>query len=200
MAGIVEKNIIFGLGTGRCGTVSLSKLLSSQEDCAITHELSKFRLPWEKNVNQFDFIMNSINSRSQKFIGDVGFYYLPYVEEILKNKNSKIIILKREKQKVISSYVKKTTSMNHWNEHDGKHWLFNSWDHCFPKFKTRTKEEAISKYYDHYYDLCQRISQENCFWINTEDLNNESVCLEMLKWCGFENPRFFIKHENRILT
>ena len=41
----MTKKIIFGLGTGRCGTVSLSHLLNEQSNAYFTHE-RPFLMPW----------------------------------------------------------------------------------------------------------------------------------------------------------
>ena len=47
-----NKKIIFGLGTGRCGTMSLSKLLSHQKNSIISHELGGLPwLSWKKDKN-----------------------------------------------------------------------------------------------------------------------------------------------------
>ena len=34
----MKKQLIIGLGTGRCGTVSLSELLTSQKNTTVSHE------------------------------------------------------------------------------------------------------------------------------------------------------------------
>ena len=39
------RRLVIGLGTGRCGTVSLSRLLNAQPDAQVRHELRPY-LPW----------------------------------------------------------------------------------------------------------------------------------------------------------
>ena len=110
----------------------------------------------------------------------------------------RFVILKRDKKETIKSYMKKTQGRNHWMVHDGSVWSLDIWDRCYPKFDTKTKEEALSRYYDHYYELCQQLPQNKCFWLNTEDLNNKEKSEQMLKFCGFSNPKFniFLKNKN----
>ena len=50
MTELSKKTLVFGIGTGRCGTTSLAKLLNSQENAFVGHELSPI-LPWEQNIN-----------------------------------------------------------------------------------------------------------------------------------------------------
>lgn len=184
------KKIIFGLGTGRCGTMSLSHLLSFQKNANITHELGgKPYLPWEKDMDKFSLFIKEIQNRSDVFIGDVSFYCLPYWEDIVNmGYDCYFIILKRDKEATIESYLKKTQGQNPFSVHDGTVWSYYDWDKCYPKFTSSSKKEAIEKYYDFYYEKCLQIPQEMCFWLKTEELNNFDKSIEMLKFCGFETP------------
>jgi len=198
MAGIVEKKIIFGLGTGRCGTMSLANLLNFQEDCLMTHELGGLPwLSWKVNEREFQYFFKKVLNRKELFVGDVSLYSLPYWKNILKfNSESKFVIIKRDKNETISSYMKKTSGQNPFMEHDGSRWKHYEWDRCYPKMNCANKETAISLYYDYYYELCKEIPKDKAFWISTSDLNVEDKCFEMLKFCGFQNPRFKIFKKN----
>lgn len=186
------KNLIIGLGTGRCGTMSLSKLLTAQENCFVTHEMGgRPLLSWNKDEYLFENYYRLIKNRRQQFIGDVAFYNLPYaIDYLSKNEKTVFVILRRDKQETIKSYLKKTEGRNHCITHDGSKWRLDSWDKCYPKFDVTEKEAALSAYYDHYYELCNQLPQEKCFWMKTNELNNEQKCIEMLKFCGFLNPTY----------
>jgi hypothetical protein len=192
------KKVIFGLGTGRCGTMSLANLLNFQEDCLMTHELGGLPwLPWEISEKDFQYFFTRVLNRRQTFVGDVSLYSLPYWRKILEyNPESKFIIIKRDKSATIESYIKKTEGQNPFMKHDGTKWRHYEWDRCYPKMNCKSKEEAISLYYDYYYDLCLKIPEDSAFWISTNDLNNENRCLEMLEFCGFDAPRFKIFKKN----
>jgi len=192
------KKIILGVGTGRCGTVSLSNLLNFQEDCSVSHELSGKSVDWYGGENQFKIIERSILSYPTKFIGDVSFYHLPFLKYFCdKNEDIKIIILKRNKQEVIESFQRKAPLYDHWRENNGHEFRKAHWDRCFPKFNAPNRHSAIGLYYDHYYSECEKLDQSKCFWIQTPELNDEARITEMLSWCGFENPIFKKFHKNR---
>lgn len=195
----MSKKLIFGLGTGRCGSMTLANLLSLQDDCLVSHEVGGLpHLSWDCNEREFSSYLNKINNRPGKYSGDVSFYTLPYANILIEmSPEVKFVILKRDKKQTISSYKKKTDGRNHWIRHNGTKWKKDIWDKCYPKFETENKDEALEMYYDLYYSECLKIDQERCYWISTEQLNDENKCLEMLKWCGFEKPRFMIMKKNK---
>jgi hypothetical protein len=194
----VSKKMIFGLGTGRCGSMSLANLLSYQKDCLISHELGGLPwLTWKPLSTSLNSFLERIMQRPERIAGDVSFYSLPYVNILMDRYDDiKFVILKRDKEETIKSYMKKTQGRNHWMSHNGSEWRLDIWDRCYPKFNVDTKEEALSHYYDHYYELCQQLPQEKCFWLQSPDLNDESRCLEMLRFCEFDAPQFKIFKKN----
>lgn len=197
----MSKKLIIGLGTGRCGTMSLANLLNYQDDCSVSHELNgAARLPWKQSPPMFDNFINRILDRNESVVGDVSFYCLPYANFFMSQFDDvSFVILKRERQQTINSYMKKTYGRNHWVNHDGSNWKLDRWDDCYPKFEVDDKKAAIGEYYDLYYKLCKKLPQDKCFWMETPELNDESKCLEMLNFAGFKNPKFkiFKKNEGR---
>lgn len=187
----MKNNIIIGLGTGRCGTTSLSRLLNIQKKSHFTHEHAFEKMPWKIDEKRFKNLYSKFLNTDYDFLGDVSFYNLPYVDLFLKqDPNTKFILLKRNREAVVKSFLKKTRGMNHWNEP----YLWDPgtrespWDKSFPKFTTRTKAEAIGQYWDYYYELCEKIDKDKVYQINLRDLNNEKECIKMLNFCGFEEP------------
>ena len=155
----MNKQLIISIGTGRCGSVSLSKFLSAQEYVSVLHEgrldSHKIRklIKWgndEKNL--FEWLEFLLSLDGNKFVGDTGMYYLPYIEQIIdKYPKVKIIVMEREKEEVVKSYIKKTTGRNHWFDHDGKEWdKDDKWDPCYPKYDIVNKEKALEKYWEDY--------------------------------------------------
>lgn len=155
----MNKQLIISIGTGRCGSVSLSKFLSAQESISVLHEgrldSHKIRklIKWgndEKNL--FEWLEFLLSLDENKFVGDTGMYYLPYVEQIIdKYPEVKIIAMERDKEEVVKSYIKKTTGRNHWFDHDGKEWdKDDKWDPCYPKYDISNKEKALEKYWEDY--------------------------------------------------
>lgn len=190
-------SFIIGLGTGRCGSVSLSKILSAQEDSYFTHEFGVIPKRWDR-VLPFEKEFEKHIQSGKSFFGDIASYNLELAKYYFKSGiDLKVIILKRDKSEVIRSFISKSNGRNHWMEHDGRWWRHDHWDKCFPKFDAGSIAEAIGLYYDHYYDECEKLDQSKCFWIETPDLNDEARVSEMLTWCGFENPIFKKFHKNR---
>ena len=155
----MNKQLIISIGTGRCGSVSLSKFLSAQESISVLHEgrldSHKIRklIRWgndEKNL--FEWLEFLLSLDENKFVGDTGMYYLPYIEPIInKYPQVKIIVMERDKEEVVKSYIKKTTGRNHWFDHDGKEWdKDDKWDPCYPKYDISNKEKALEKYWEDY--------------------------------------------------
>ena len=155
----MNKQLIISIGTGRCGSVSLSKFLSAQEYVSVLHEgrldSHKIRklIKWgndEKNL--FEWLEFLLSLDGNKFVGDTGMYYLPYIEQIIdKYPQVKIIVMERDKGEVVKSYIKKTIGRNHWFDHDGKEWdKDDKWDPCYPKYDIVNKEKALEKYWEDY--------------------------------------------------
>ena len=155
----MNKQLIISIGTGRCGSVSLSKFLSAQDNISVLHEgrldSHKIRklIKWENDEdNLFEWLEFLLSLDGHKFVGDTGMYYLPYIEQIIdKYPEVKIIVMERNKEEVVKSYIKKTTGRNHWFDHDGKEWeKDDKWDPCYPKYDISNKEEALENYWEDY--------------------------------------------------
>jgi hypothetical protein len=195
----MNRRFIFGLGTGRCGSMTLANLLSLQDNCLVSHEVGGVPyLPWNLDEKAIANYLKKVSFRREEIVGDIAFYLLPYAKTILERyPDTKFIVLQRDKQETVLSYDKKTKNRNHWMNHDGKKWHHDIWDKCYPKFKANSKLEAIENYYELYYEECKKLNQDSYFWLNTQELNDEVRCHEMLKWAGFEDPKYKIILSNK---
>ena len=206
-----KRKIIMGLGTGRCGTMSLAAILDAQFQYNISHEMY-WRLPWIPIRNYLDMVMKCIVTQYPGVvIGDVGFYYLNYVEMILEwADTTKFVCLKRERDGVIDSNTRcgKSLGANHFTSTKSKHWDSSIdlnrvesrvYRTCFPKFDA-PREEAIGMYWDEYYrraEIWQNKYPDN---FKIFDMNATLNTLEgqkaVLKFCGME--RGFLLTDTRI--
>ena len=155
-----NKQLIISIGTGRSGSVSLSKFLTHQKYMRVLHEgkieeagirkLIKWKNDEEELFKWLEFLEK--HNTSNIFYGDTGMYYLPYITKIIKKyPNVKIIGLIREKNEVVNSYMKKTEGRNHWYNHDGVKWEKDEkWDHCYPNYDEKNKKKALELYWDEY--------------------------------------------------
>ncbi len=82
---VMQQAIVLGMGSGRCGTLSLAQVLSRQPGVMFSHEAPPL-LPWQRepgsNVIRERFARWR-RTRQAAIVGDVASFYLPYVEDAL---------------------------------------------------------------------------------------------------------------------
>lgn len=173
------KKIVIGLGSGRCGTTSLAALLG------LPHEQCE-PLPWQVNEQELLRRLSVWKSGKVRVVGDVGFYYLPYVKLLREHADCRFICLKRKREDTIDSFMRHSAGANHWTNHDGKRWRSDPhWDLAFPKYEMGSKAEAIGRYWDEYYEMASALSASDDFLLlETEALNDSGKCEEILEFAG----------------
>lgn len=191
--------IVLGLGTGRCGTVSLSNLLDLQKNTTCKHEPVGHRATFKVTNKSKNIVLEELKSRRRdKIIGAVALNYLYYLKPIVEiYKDVHVISIFRDKESVVKSYLKKmrqnNRNANHWMKHDGKKWTLDKWDKCYPKFNVKSIEEAIEKYYDYYYktldDLANRL-KVSYHKLQTNELNDPKAVKLLLHKIGYKNPTY----------
>ena len=154
-----QPQLVIGLGTGRCGTQSLAHLLNQQNAAKVDHERVDHLIRWHGSEQAVHtFLDEAVAQTEFQLIGDVAFYYLPYVEAILaRQPNVKFICLQRACTETVVSYLQKTEDRNHWMEHDGRVWQLSRWDDCYPKYAVPDKESALTLYWYDYYFTATRL-------------------------------------------
>jgi len=197
-----EKQLIISIGTGRSGSVSLSKFLSHQHKMRVIHEgkieedgIRKL-IKWENDeVELFNWIEDLQKHNSKNLLyGDTGMYYLPYINQIIqKYPNVKIIGLVRDKESVVNSYLNKTDGRNHWYKHNGKDWkLDEKWDPCYPKYNESDKKKALELYWEEYdsttKNLQKKFPKQLKMW-TIEKFNTEKGKNEILNFIGYQLKR-----------
>jgi len=97
------KRFVIGYGTGRCGTKSLAQFLNKQEGFDVTHE--GVALGWYPLFTDSEKQLEAFASRNSAVIGDIAFYWIHYLDRILrKYKNAKAINIVRDDDEVIESF------------------------------------------------------------------------------------------------
>jgi hypothetical protein len=243
--------IVLGLGSGRTGTASLSYLIGSQKDAVCFHELNPTGVVFEGNpqpilngIREFQAILDGGDRRRlaldysrpasvQKYrelqtmgavgiIGDIAYYYLRYVEDILAiNKDVRFVCIKRDKAKTVASWMKKSAidrwpslwladrlksmitrtpfheSKNFWQEHDGSVYQPDPvWDKTFPKFEAASKKEAIEKYWDYYYAEAERLAGEHPAYFRifpVEAMGNREGQTDILRFIGLKDGEMTLR-------
>jgi len=192
------KTYIIGLGTGRCGTMSLSKLLNDCKGINISHEFrnrgdSQYRLKFYFNKQEADRRIKHLKNLKEEFVGDIAHYYLNYIDYFMENlPNLKLIYLDRDINETVKSFMKKTKKVGnrcHWlpiNHPDmiKNKYTHEPWSRTFPKFpQAKNKEEAFKIYCKGYFEVVLNLSKKYSIWyLNVKDLNLKSKQKGLFNW------------------
>jgi len=168
--------IIVGYGTGRCGTMSLAKFLNNQEGWHVTHE--KVCLGWYQAFTDTETAINDFTERPYSIIGDVGFYWINYLDLILRKfQGSRAINIKRDDDEVIESF------WSYMNK-DVQDFKYNQWK-GYPFDSYEQTKDAIAftvKRYRFLENEVRKLYPGVIYYLKTEDLNNEDKMSELLDW------------------
>lgn len=191
-----DQQLIIGLGTGRCGTVSLASFLNAQSNTRVIHEGTiggKHHLfHWNGGSDEVITWLETLRQhlRKQRF-GDVAYYFLPHVEVILERwPDAKFVVLKRERSATVESYLHKTRGLNHWMDHNGSEWWFDPvYDPTYPTLDAPSKKAAVERYWDLYYHRIDTLltTYPDAFTLhNMHDLNSLEGRREILSFLGYK--------------
>jgi len=216
----MNKTIIIGIGTGRCGTKSLASLLNSCNNSVVYHEykapkgILSFNLKPLGCVDIATCRYNEIKSLNGLFAGDVAMYYLNYIEILhniakIKGDTFRVVCMIRDKQETVKSYLKKTEigtqkPRHHWIKNPEKYgFLSNVWDKAFPKYDIVDRKHAIEKYWEDYYKKVAMLKKQKIpiLLVNIKMLNNIETQKELFDFIGIkEKDRKYLKvDENKLL-
>ena len=152
-----QPQVVIGIGTGRCGTLSLALLLDRQPDARVQHEpeVDQGFFPWDTDSisQRRDLVARHyelLHAHHRPLVGAVHYAYLPYAEEyIAQDPTVKIIALQRPRGEVVTSWLRFTEGTNHWQPPPGR--PQNRWEKSFPSFPDAAdKAVAIGLYWDEY--------------------------------------------------
>jgi len=186
--------MIFGLGTGRCGTWTLSRIFAMQPDVASKHE--GVPLPWEVNNDIFyNRMLRLWVNVDSPIIASVSYVWINYIGIIMGNlKDPKCVCLKRSKSEVVKSFLRHSPFNNHWTDPESLHWDPNrdvntNLSYQWPKYDL-PKKEAIEMYWNRYYahaDYLQSQYPDNFAIFNlNEALNSGFGQRRMLSFAGIK--------------
>ncbi len=178
---------IFGVGTGRCGTVSLSRLLNLQPGFVVSHEAVGGPM-WRYDSGYINLLMEKMYQTEAPVVGDIAYHIIPYLETIWERyTGTKVLCLKRDKVSTMASFRKKLAARGRpWQigvwQGSGNGWIDRSITPSSPGF-----EQIISRYYDQYYECAEyfQLARPLDFRIwPTEALNSEAGQRDILRFIG----------------
>lgn len=169
------------IGTGRCGTRSLAKMLNYWTNSDIKHEA--FLMPWgEINPNIMPKLINFFMTEPGKLLrGIVSLNLLPYVNYLRDEiPNLKVLHIYRNKKAVVKSFLvahgnisrvlegNQERANKHASLISGVPPLAGTWD-IFPHFTAKNVKESYQIYYDFYINEVAKLNNVYSFpmeWLN----------------------------------
>ena len=141
--------IVFGTGTGRCGTHALSLLLNAQLFSSVTHEQADTRYRGDELAARALDSAESALRAGKSLAGDCAFYYLQVAERLMAHgPQVKIVYLWRNRDEVVQSFLRKCRDRNHWTSPGSPHWHEDDLpgNGLFPTYDL-PKAQAIKQYW-----------------------------------------------------
>jgi hypothetical protein len=206
----VKQSIILGIGTGRCGTASLAKVLNQQGEMVCSYEEPPL-LPWRRReppsppapLPQAGEGSSVLRERFARFrahakarlLGDVASFYLPYLEDaIALEPDIRIVCLRRPREEVVTSFCEwldqsMPLPTNHWARQPAPGWHHDAnRTRTFPQYDTQNREEGIRRYWDEYYrrvaELAGGHPEQVRIFDTYEALNTEAGLRDLLSFVG----------------
>lgn len=190
--------LIIGVGTGRCGTKSLTRLLEYQENTKAKHERFGPRVRWNCPPNLWPMrLWNDTMRKDHGVSCDVAFYWTPNVDSFVEwgrkyDRSVRVVGLKRDRQGTIESYNKWKPNSDHWSYHGFRDTKQDEWDHCYPSFCTDSKKEGIGRFWDYTYKMLEEFEdkyEEVKVFDSFDCFNTESGVKSILDHCGYDSPK-----------
>lgn len=170
------QQLIVGLGTGRCGTRSLRKLLSMQQDVTAIHERNP-HLAWENEPDPGRHLRYGKGFGSYVF-ADIGFYYLPHVGQLRDEfPGVRFVCLQRDRDETIASFMNQRIRGNGWFCPG-----VSGWARSFPVLDGDF-EDQVAAYWDLYYERAEQLAGDDFIIFQTEALSDYRA-YDILDFCG----------------
>lgn len=181
--------VIVGLGTGRCGTRSLARLLDLQQGVYCTHE-AKPCLNWALEIDPARHLRISVTGAT--IVADVAFYYLPWVDHLRRTcENIRFVCLRRDIDETVDSFARQLPRAERWFERGGD----PQWSRCFPNISAGPFRDQVRRYWKLYYDYAEHLLADDFRIFETPQLSTYEGAREILSFCGIDNPDPVPVHE-----
>ena len=179
--------IIFGLSSSRKEAKKVHTFLNKQNGFCFDFESDISSMSWKNSenivMNRVQFLEKKLydntvkNNNHNNIVGEVAFYFLPYVELLINNfPYIKFICTKKNRKNTyndIVSDIKTNNSIlsrlflwkkqykNHWLDHNGTTWERDHLlDKCYPTFKEQSLKISINKYIELYNVTIKNLSKK----------------------------------------
>ena len=166
--------VVLGVGTGRCGSTSLTMAFRSLDGALATHENPPM-IFWQPLPEQVKFHMErlAILIRYFPFVFDASHWWLNVVDIFFQRfPEGRIVGLHRNTESCVNSFLRiKGTGLgtsNHWAAPGDSRWALTTWDPTYPSFAApptlgsdpiRVKRTQIQWYVDSYNERLRELAR-----------------------------------------
>lgn len=182
-----DKRLIIGLGTGRCGTHTLTGLLDQQPGTVALHQ-PKPCLPWHPDYGWYRGVVDLIDSIDAPVVALVSWFYLNYVPVLLRDYDVRFVCMQRDRDLTVGSILRLTPQFDNWSNQPVTASVSPEYRDLFPKYDTSDKREALEHYWDEYYDIAGRFQAAHPDHLRifpTEQFNDEGGVRDLLTFAGY---------------
>lgn len=174
---------IFGMGTGRCGTTSLTGLLRLQPDSYATH--CQWRWAWQDDRDKAIKAAREVADRAGAIRADMSPFWLPYVHDVAAVvSDARFVCLWRPRSRYVESWLSFTGTRNAWA-------TTSVLDFSYPQTGLKNAETSAGLYWDWYMGIAWQLRDElsdRFRMVSVVDLNCEYGQRNLLDWLGVANP------------
>jgi hypothetical protein len=194
--------VVLGVGSGRCGSTTLTALIASVADSVATHENPPL-VYWEPLAEQTDFQFERLTRLAERFalVFDASHWWLNLAEVFLARfPGGKIVGLHRETEACARSFLARKAlgrgSINHWAPPGNRIWRTNIWDPAYPTYPLPAGAEtdpddaklaAIRRYVQEYNERLQThatAAPTRVLLLRTEELADPRVQERLFAFLG----------------
>lgn len=181
------KRVIIGLGTGRCGTHTLTGLLDQQPGTVALHQ-PKPCLPWHPDYGWYRGVVELIESIEAPVVALVSWFYLNYVPVLARDFDATFICMQRDRDLTVDSILRLTPQFDNWSNQPVTASVSPEYRDLFPKYDVSDKREALERYWAEYYEIAREFEAERPDRVRTfptEQFNSEAGVAELLAFAGY---------------
>ena len=177
---------VIGVGTGRCGTNSLTRILDNHPSNLVTHEAFKWKVAWGSPCNE-EFEGRLLTAdRTRSLFGDVSYAHIPYIVGLAERlPGLKVVCMHRDMDGFIDSFLENITPFFRTNRSAPA-------ARYQPKIKAKTDREACGIFWEMCQETMARIP--GAHHMDVADLNSDDALDELGDYLELDSDRHFPAH------
>ncbi len=150
------------------------------------------------NFNVRNISMTQDNQH--KYVGDVGFFYLPYYNNLLVVHHTfKMIYITDDYDNIKKDWLELSKEYNFWTDHNSKYWNGDKphpkFDNLFPKYDLPKRQalEAYHKFYDDKAQEFKKLFPNHIIIADKSILDTEEGQRQILEFIGYKQEEMIIR-------